>query len=72
MTKMLKIGKIQTQTNQKYQNYTNTDKIYFLKTSLGCFLKLFFVLDLKHWIYMYILESNLEVKFISKVILNLI
>lgn len=34
MTKMLKIGKIQTQTNQKHQNHTNTDKIYFLKTSV--------------------------------------
>lgn len=34
MTKMLKIGKIETQTNLKYQNYKNTDKVYFLKTSV--------------------------------------
>lgn len=34
MTKMLKIGMLQTQTSQKYQNYTNTDKVCFLKTSV--------------------------------------
>lgn len=60
LLKMLQIGKSQAQINQKYQNCTNTDKVHFLKTSVltGCSLKLRFVLDSKHWLYV-----SLRVKF---------